>query len=635
MAKLIIKNGRTNLQVTKSRKYVGLKIKNTDIKDAEGVQQKRYEHLAGFKIVTLKKQTGKTLNIQLDELRNLDAVEQGTHVYTTAGSDRPMVPTGEIYVVFEKGTDIQTQLDILHEFALDIVERRSDDALFVKVTTSSPNPFKAAAGLQKKKQVKHSEPDFDIPLNNYAFSMPADTLMGHAWHLRNNGIVPDNNYALKKGADSRVIDAWQRLDGLGSTSLTIAIIDNGFDLTHPDLKDKVVKPWDLWGQTSAILQGDTRFTHGTPCASVALGSSNGLGMVGSAPNARFMPVSGTSFDMRATEDMFNYVMQNGADIISCSWGTIDSQYALNSIKEAAIANAARNGRGGKGCVILFAAGNEGQDFVNLYATHPDVICVAASTSQDIHADYSNTGPQVWISAPSNGDWPITAARAWWDEGTPGESGEYRYWADGISRGDRYKHFGGTSSATPLVAGICALILTANPALTAREVKDILAKTADKIGGANEYDSSGRSLKYGFGRVNAARAVEEAIKRKGGSTTTTPTKPTPTPTTPTQPAQPTTPITAGPFKSAHLQYPAGGFGVQTGTYSNPGNALTQIQNMEVTFRVSTFVYQGKDKLYRVVSGNFANTAAANKFLEQLKAKKVNGIVRDYKTMVTMF
>ncbi len=631
MAKLIIKNGRTNLQVTKSRKYIGLKLKSGSVEDAESVQKKRYEHLAGFKIVTLKKQVGQTLNTQLDALRSLDEIEQGTHVYTTAGSEKPMVPTGELYLIFENGVSEEKQESLMAEFALALVERRSETTLFAKVTADSPNPFKAAAALQKKKEVKHAEPDFDIPLDNYAFSTPADTLMGHAWHLRNSGIVPDNNYALRKGADAKVIDAWQRLDGLGSSAITIAVIDNGFDLTHPDLKGKIVSPWDLWGQTPDILQGDARFTHGTPCASVALGSSNGLGMVGSAPNARFMPISGTSFDMRATEDMFNRAM--AADIISCSWGTIDSQYALNSIKEAAISNAARNGRGGKGSIILFAAGNEGQNFVNLYAAHPDVICVAASTSQDLHAEYSNTGPQVWISAPSNGDWPITAARAYWDEGTPGESGEYAFWADGISRGDRYKHFGGTSSATPLVAGICALILTANPNLTAREVKEILAKTADKIGGASEYDGAGRSVKYGFGRVNAARAVEEAIKRKGGGAGTTTSTTTSTTTISTKPT--TQPTNTGPFKPANMQYPVAGFGVQTGTYSNPGNALTQIQNMELTFRVPSYVYVGKDKLYRVVSGSFADTTAANKFLTQLKGKNINGIVRDLKTMRTMF
>lgn len=634
MAKLIIKNGRTNLQVTKSRKYVGLKLNNADISENNIVHKQRYEHLAGFKIVTLKKNVGKNINQQLDELRDSDEVAVGTHVYTAAGSDRPIVPTGELYIIFEPLTPLTVQQQILAEYALELVERRDEVTIFAKVSPRSPNPFKVAAALQKKKTVKHAEPDFDTPLDNYAFAMPTDTLINHAWHLRNNGRVPDSNYVLRKGADAKVIDAWQRLDGMGNNSVTIAIIDNGFDLTHPDLTGKVVSPWDLWGQSSNLLQGDSRFTHGTPCASVALGASNGVGMVGAAPNARFMPISGTSFDMRATEQMFTYAVRNGADIISCSWGTVDSQYALNAIKEAAIANAARNGRNGKGCVILYAAGNEGQNFVNLYAAHPDVICVAASTSQDIHADYSNTGPQVWITAPSNGDWPITAARAWWDEGTPGETGEYRYWADGISRGDRYKHFGGTSSATPLVAGICALMLSANPSLTAKEVKDILAKTADKIGGAGEYDSSGRSLKYGYGRVNALKAVEEAIKRKNASSNTTTTTTTTTTNTTTQPTTPP-PSTKSPFNANNLQFPSSGFGVQTGTYSNPGNAITQIQNMETTFKVRTFVFTGKDKLYRVVAGNFSTAAEANKFLAQLKTKNINGIVRDYKTMQTLF
>lgn len=634
MAKLIIKNGRTNLQVTKSRKYVGLKLNAPGLRENHIVNKQRYEHLAGFKIVTLKKNVGKNINQQLDELRDSDEVAVGTHVYTAAGSDRPIVPTGELYIIFEPQTPPAIQQQVLEEYALDLVERRDEVTIFAKVSPRSPNPFKVAAALQKKKTVKHAEPDFDTPLDNYAFAMPTDTLINHAWHLRNNGRVPDSNYVLRKGADAKVIDAWQRLDGIGNNSVTIAVIDNGFDLTHPDLKGKVVSPWDLWGQSSNLLQGDSRFTHGTPCASVALGASNGVGMVGAAPNARFMPISGTSFDMRATEQMFAYAVRNGADIISCSWGTVDSQYALNAIKEAAIANAARNGRNGKGCVILYAAGNEGQNFVNLYAAHPDVICVAASTSQDIHADYSNTGPQVWITAPSNGDWPITAARAWWDEGTPGETGEYRYWADGISRGDRYKHFGGTSSATPLVAGICALMLSANPSLTAKEVKDILAKTADKIGGAGEYDSSGRSLKYGYGRVNALKAVEEAIKRKNASSNTTTTTTTTTTNTTTQPTTPP-PSTKSPFNANNLQFPSSGFGVQTGTYSNPGNAITQIQNMETTFKVRTFVFTGKDKLYRVVAGNFSTAAEANKFLAQLKTKNINGIVRDYKTMQTLF
>src|SRR5690606_6434024 len=191
--------------------------------------------------------------------------------------------------------------------------------------------------------------------------------------------------------------------------IVIAVIDNGFDLTHPDLKDKVFKPFDLWSQSSVLTQGDPRFTHGTPCASLALAASNGLGIVGVAPQAKFMAVSGTSFSLRATEQMFDYCIDNGADVISCSWGTTDPAFNLNPMKEQAIAKAARQGRKGKGCVIIYAVGNDDLDFVSFYSAHPDVIAVAASTSRDEHATYSNRGREVTVCAPSNGDWPVIAA----------------------------------------------------------------------------------------------------------------------------------------------------------------------------------------------------------------------------------
>jgi cell division septation protein DedD len=637
MAKLIINSGKGNLLLTKSSKFVGIKTNEKNLSNSPNIGSKKYEHLAGFKVMTLAREKGKKANTQLDEIRALDEVSVGTHVYHAAGSDLPIVPNGEIYIVFEKNISNKRQLTLLKPYHVELIERRAEHIIIVKVTAESPNPFKVAMALQKKKEVKSAEPDFDTLLDHYAFSMPQDTLMSHAWHLRNNGVIPDNPMPLKKGADAKVIDAWQRLDSMGSSAITIAVIDNGFDLAHRDFQGKIVNQWDNWSNSSNLLQGDTRFTHGTPCAGVAISAANGFGMVGVAPNARFMPISGTTFEDRGTEDMFNYAMRNGADIISCSWGSVESQNTLSPRKEAAISNAARNGRNGKGCIILYAAGNEGMSFVNYYAAHPDVICVAASTSDDSHPDYSNQGNPVWVAAPSNGEWPITAARAWWDEGNPNEVDGFKFWADGVSRGDNYKHFGGTSSATPLVAGICALILSANPNLTAREVKDILAKTADKIGGAGEYDNTGHSVKFGYGRVNALRAVEEAIRRKGG--TVQPNTPTPAnnnTTTPTKPVTPTTPTTkpvinTTPFKAANLQYPSGGFGIQTGTYSNPGNVLVQVQNMEITFKVPVFVYIGKDKFYRVVVGTFGDVASANKLLQQMKAKNVNGIVKDHSVL----
>ena len=228
-----------------------------------------------------------------------------------------------------------------------------------------------------------------------------------------------------------------------------------------------------------------------------------------------MPLSGTGFSIESLETMLNYVIKNNADILIMPWGTVENGFELSADKKAIIAKAAQKGRNGKGCVITVPVGNEGVDHINFYAQNPDVIAVAASTSEDEHPDYSNTGEGITVCAPSNGGYyPLFAARASWDEGISGETGAGRwYYGDGIDRGKYLQHFGGTTGSAAIVGGICALILSANYNLTAQEVKQILIETADKIGQTAEYDSNGYSKKYGYGRVNAAKAVALALKKR--------------------------------------------------------------------------------------------------------------------------
>ncbi len=617
MSKLTIKNGNGELTLKKSQSLVGLKTKED--KDQEFVDKHIYKNLGGFEVVTLN-QGENNLDDALDEVRGKDEVELGTHVYFTEGSNRPLVPTGEIYITFEEGVDESEQKIVLEEYALELVERRDDNRIIAKVTANSPNPIKVANFLQAISLVKMAEPDLDTMLDEYAFTAPHDDLVDHQWHLENNGFVADVDYRLRKGADAKIVDAWRRLGNTGSNKVTIAVIDNGFDLTHPDLKGKVTKPFDLWNQSSSLLQGDSRFTHGTPCASVALAASNGQGMVGAAPQARFMPISGTSFSARSTEQMFDYCIDKGADIISCSWGTTDANFRLNRIKEEAIARAARKGRKGKGCVILYAVGNDDLDFVNFYAAHPDVIAVAASTSQDSYASYSNRGREVSICAPSNGDWPILAARAWWDEGLNWESGNYKYWRDGRSRGKHYKHFGGTSSSTPLVAGICALILSANPDLTAKEVKDILQKTADKIGSPSEY-RNGHSVKYGYGRVNAGRAVAEALRRKETKA-------------PPKEVENTVSNGQGLFLFDVQKQTPSGYGVQIGAFYEYGNVLIQVEKLRRKFGEKTVVsineLNGRT-VYKVVVGAYSSKSQAQQLQKRMKDAGQGGFLRNLKDL----
>lgn len=617
MSKLTIKNGKGELTLKKSHTLVGLKTK-TDEEQAF-VDKHIFKNLGGFEVVTLN-QSGGSLDDALDEARSNEEVELGTHVYFSEGSNRPLVPTGEVFITFEEGVGENEQNIVLEEYALSLVERRDNNRIVAKVTAKSPNPIKVANFLQAISLVKIAEPDLDTMLDEYAFVAPSDNLVGHEWHLQNDGFVADVDYRLRKGADAKVIDAWQRLGNTGSNSVTVAVVDNGFDLTHPDLRDKVTKPFDLWNQSSDVLQGDKRFTHGTPCASVALAASNGQGIVGAAPSAKFMPVSGTSFSVRATEQMFDYCINNGADIISCSWGTTDSNFRLNSLKEEAITKAAKKGRNGKGCVILFAVGNDDLDFVNFYAAHPDVIAVAASTSQDTYASYSNRGREVSICAPSNGDWPILAARAWWDQGLDWESGNFKFWRDGRSRGKHYKHFGGTSSSTPLVAGICALILSANPDLTAKEVKDILQKTADKIGSPSDY-SNGHSVKYGYGRINAGRAVAEALRRKET-------------VAPPKEVKDTVSNGQGIFQFDVKKQAASGYGIQIGAFYEYGNVLIQVEKLQRKFGEKIIVSINELKgrtVYKVVVGAFSSKSSAQSLQKRMKNAGQGGFLRNLKDL----
>lgn len=620
MSKIKVRNGKGEVTLKKSSRFVGLKAKKS-VADKKFVKKEVFKNLGGFNIVSLEND-GKTLDDQLDQIRSEKDINVGTHVYYMEGSSqKPLVPTGEIYIIFQDQTSKEEQHLALDEFKLELVERRNDYQIVARVSKSSPNPLKVANLLQQTSLVKVAEPDIDTFVDEYAFEEPLDELLDHQWHLENPGHIVDVNWPVKKGADAKVVSAWKRLGHMGSPSITIAVVDNGFDLSHPDLKDKVYKPYDLWTQSSELEQGDSRFTHGTPCASVALAASNGHGIVGAAPNARFMPVSGTSFSLRATEEMFDYCINNGADIISCSWGTTDPAFSLSPLKEAAIAKAAREGRNGKGCVIIYAVGNDDLDFVSFYSAHPDVIAVAACTSKDEHASYSNRGREVTISAPSNGDWPITAARAWWDEGVSWETGAYRYWRDGKSRGDRYKHFGGTSSACPLVAGICALILSVNPDLTAAQVKQIITKTADKIGAPHEY-VNGHSSKYGAGRINADKAVAEAIRMKDGVQ-----EPDPV-------VEDTITAGRGIFRFNVVKQEGEGYGVQIGAFAEYGNVLIQAEKLQNMFSAPIIVsineLDGRT-VYKIVVGAFAQKEEARALQKRMLAKDVKGFIRNLKDL----
>ncbi len=615
-----IKCGKSELKLKKSNNLVGLRT-NQEIKKDQlpnYVVSQYHQNLGGFNVVKLDKGR-QNIDNKLDEVRDYNEVKVGTHVYYSEGSTRPIVPTGELFIQFQEGTNQEEQNMVLSEYNLVLIDRTDNYLVTASVSPASPNPLKVANLLEQISLVKWAEPDIDTPLEEYEFVRPDDDLLDHQWHLKNSGFVIDANWRLKKDADAKIIDAWKRLGKTGSSEVTVAVIDNGFDLSHPDLRDNIVKPYNVWDRSNKPIQDDPTYTHGTPCASVAIAPANGTGIVGASPNSKFMPVHGTSFSASATKRMFEYCADNGADIISCSWGTTDPGFALNTMKERAIADAAQNGRNGKGCVILYAVGNSNLDYVNLYSAHPDVIAVAASTSRDEHAEYSNRGREVSVCAPSNGNWPILAARASWDTGLHWETGDFRYYRDGKNRGVHYKHFGGTSSSCPLVAGVCALILAANPELTAKQVKEVLEQTADKIGDPSEY-VNGHSPKYGYGRVNADKAVAEALRRRDAVDGEEPD------------GEVADGIGSGQglFRFDVQKQESSGWGVQIGAFADYGNVLIQAERLQRQFSADIIVnineLEGRT-VYKMVVGVYDNIERARVLERKMEEAGVQGFLRN--------
>lgn len=453
-------------------------------------------------------------------------------VYNIKNEKTLVVPTGDFYVEFKPGTSQEAIDIILNQYQLNKTEEVFPKAFLVK--SSTKEVLELTNVLQNDvPQIQVAEPDLVADTAQYEFQVPTDELLTRQWYLENNGIDPSGkgqDWKYRKGADAKVVEAWQILHEhkgfISSPDITIAVLDKGFDLSHPDFEGKIIAPRDFNYENStlipepfAVQKGEvdstgktsTEADHGTSCAGIALAAANGSGVVGVAPNSKFMPIRYYVANGRFMRAMFRHMTANGADVASCSFGNIGLPMDRLSIR--VLRDAATRGRNGRGMVIVFATGNA-YDILknNELATHPDIIAVGATTSEDTFAPYTNRTNNMSVVAPGgygHSGTMTTADVGFLDNLSP--TGELVEAGKGEADDPYYRHNAeGTSFATPLVAGVAALVLSANPNLTASEVKSIMETTADKVGDAGEYDESGHSPKFGFGRVNAANAVRKAL-----------------------------------------------------------------------------------------------------------------------------
>jgi subtilisin family serine protease len=342
-----------------------------------------------------------------------------------------------------------------------------------------------------------------------------------------------------RGADINAPGAWKVTRG--DRKIVVAIIDGGFDLEHPDLNlpGKIVFP-----KNYITKKQNADSFHGTMCAGVAL-AENSKAMLGIANGCSFMPVC---IPANATQDLMVKVFKETArhaDVISCSWAPPPvyaplSAKLFNVLKEITEKGGPRK----KGCVICFSASNynaplndpHNQQFLwldkqtdsfkitrgpilNGYAVHPGVIAVAASTSLNQKATYSNWGNEISVCAPSNNYHPLVEGGHAKGRSETWTTKSRLYNEKNKNKTSHYtKDFGGTSFSTALVAGVAALVLSANNNLNAAQVKKILQDSADKIedpepgpvlGNKKGTYINGHSAWFGFGKVNAGEAVRLA------------------------------------------------------------------------------------------------------------------------------
>jgi hypothetical protein len=526
--KTTIQYGGMTLDLTKSTTHAAVKYNDSRKPAARGATVP--PSVGGFEMVSAKR----GIETKLEKMRAMPEVAAGSHVWQVGAHDAPpLIPSGNLYIEFTEKCDEDDRNELLVGLGLSVKEVVSERAFRVAITPQSPNPVKCAVMLQKnKKLVRVAEPEF-ITIPAERFSPPGGTFINTQWHLDNTGNsipiidIPNAIFSerhFKRGADAKVKQAWAAMNSLGSSNIKIAVIDTGFSIDHPQLRGdgtKVRSPFNAAARTSDVSpvvrysDGSVGVaSHGTSCAAVAAGYIDSRGVIGAAPTARIIPIKLDILSDEAIKNALEHAFLNGADIISCSLGFPQpiglSTYVSNYIKKLAT-----EGRGGKGIPMFFAAGNANPSSnneprqVSDFAADPNIICVTASNSLDVRSSYSFYGPNAFLCAPTDGDDGVAITTATCE-------------IDGANRVvNGYKSsFGGTSSAAPLVAGVCALILSANPNLNLGQVRGILAQSCDKIGPAGTYNASSHSIYYGYGRVNALRAVQLALGQSGSSTGST-------------------------------------------------------------------------------------------------------------------
>ena len=351
---------------------------------------------------------------------------------------------------------------------------------WVRVRYDGATPPAEAAIALRGPEVEIAEPDgvchgLDV--------IPNDPGFVAQWAHRNTNpaFVPD--------CDTDDDSAWNY--ETGSPDLTLAILDTGIDLAHPEFAGRLLPGYDFVNNDA---DPSDDHGHGTCCAGIAAaGGNNGIGIAGVAWGVRILPVKVLGADVHgswsALAQGIVFAADNGARIISMSLG--------GGLPPTTVLNAVNYAYSTKGCLLLAASGNDGVGALEYPAAYVNVVGVGACSPCNQRKSATSCDGEGWWASNYGPDLDFVA---------PGVLIQTTdiVGGGGYSSDDYYNLFNGTSSATPHAAGVASLVWSYKPELTNAELWGLLEQSAEDIG-AYGFDNE-----TGWGRLNAANAIEALI-----------------------------------------------------------------------------------------------------------------------------
>ena len=374
------------------------------------------EHLPAHRVLVLR---GEEKQDPAVVARSLPGIVYADRVYAPAAGGAPILITPRVIARMPPGTDRAHANTYARSRGLRVVRpaRGLQDVYLLEAV--DPPPGQSVLDFVRTRsadpEIVWMEPDF-IGGRQRDF-VPDDPYYPQQWHLRQSIHVDGDT-----NAHIHAEQAWDLTRG--TSTVVIAIIDEGIDWSHPDLAANIfVNPGEYGAgkQTNDVDDDGNGFVddwhgwdfgaddndpgpsradegHGTAVAGLAAAmGNNGLGVSGVAPDCRILPVR-IDFDVSSASQFAEAIAYAPifADVLNCSWGGFYSQAEVDAINHAL-----ENGRGGKGCPIFCSSGN-GDTAVGHPASVPGTIAVGGSGHTDQRVEYSNYGPELDFVAPTGG-----------------------------------------------------------------------------------------------------------------------------------------------------------------------------------------------------------------------------------------